>query len=98
MKLNVAEKSVEQSELNLKQTHTNVEIWEYLARAIPKLKEASQKAKKVVGYFNNHYHGYAPENCLRLIERLGLLSEEQKKMKEKTSKKQSKLQGFSNLR
>ena len=46
------------------------------------MKEASGKVKKVLGYFNNHFHGYAPENCLYLIERLGLLSEEQKKAKE----------------
>jgi uncharacterized protein YecE (DUF72 family) len=49
---------------------------------------------KVVGYFNNHFHGYAPENCLHLIERLGLLSEEQKKAKERTTQKQSQLLGF----
>jgi len=61
---------------------------------VPKVKEASQKVKKVVGYFNNHYHAYAPENCLYLIERLGLLSEKQKKVKEIASKKQSQLLGF----
>jgi uncharacterized protein YecE (DUF72 family) len=58
---------------------------------IPKVKEASQKVKKVIGYFNNHYHGYAPENCLYLIERLGLLSEEQRKAKKKASLKQLQL-------
>jgi uncharacterized protein YecE (DUF72 family) len=61
---------------------------------IPKVKEASQKVKKVVGYFNNHYHGYAPENCLYLIERLGLSSEEQKKAKQRTLKKQTRLGSF----
>ena len=58
---------------------------------VPKVKEASQKMKKVVGYFNNHYHGYAPENCLYLLERLGLLSEEQRKAKKRTSIKQTQL-------
>jgi len=61
---------------------------------IPKVEEASRKVKKVVGYFNNHFHGYAPENCLHLIERLGLLSEEQKRAKEKTAKKQTQLGSF----
>jgi uncharacterized protein YecE (DUF72 family) len=61
---------------------------------VPKVKEASTKVKKAVGYFNNHYHGYAPENCLYLIERLGLLSDEQKRAKERTKKKQSELQSF----
>jgi uncharacterized protein YecE (DUF72 family) len=58
---------------------------------VPKVKEASQKMKKVVGYFNNHYHGYAPENCLYLLERLGLLSEDQRKAKKRTSIKQTQL-------
>jgi uncharacterized protein YecE (DUF72 family) len=61
---------------------------------VPKVEEASRRVKKVVGYFNNHFHGYAPENCLYLLERLGLLSEEQKRAKEKTAKKQSQLQRF----
>ncbi len=61
---------------------------------VPKIEETSHKVKKVVGYFNNHFHGYAPENCLYLIERLGLLSEEQKRAKERTAKKQSQLQSF----
>jgi hypothetical protein len=58
------------------------------------VQEAAGKVKKVYGYFNNHYHGYAPENCLQLLERLGLLSEEQKKAKAKTVVKQSQLGYF----
>jgi uncharacterized protein YecE (DUF72 family) len=61
---------------------------------VPKVEEAAGKVKKVVGYFNNHFHGYAPENCLYLIERLGLLSKEQKRAKAKTSTKQSDLGSF----
>jgi uncharacterized protein YecE (DUF72 family) len=59
-----------------------------------KVEEAASKTKKVYGYFNNHYHGYAPENCLQLIEQLGLLSEEQEKAKAKTVVKQSRLATF----
>jgi uncharacterized protein YecE (DUF72 family) len=61
---------------------------------IPKVEETAKIVKIVYGYFNNHYHGYAPENCLYLIEKLGLLSETQKKIKNKTKRKQSKLEGF----
>jgi uncharacterized protein YecE (DUF72 family) len=61
---------------------------------VPKVEAASQKVKKVVGYFNNHFHGYAPEDCLYLLERLGLLSDEQKRAKEKTGKKQTQLGTF----
>ena len=61
---------------------------------IPKVEEASGKVKKVVGYFNNHFHGYAPENCLHIIEKLGLLSEKQKQTKNKTAFKQAELGSF----
>jgi len=61
---------------------------------IPKIEAAAESVKKVYGYFNNHFHGYAPENCLHLIERLGLLTEQQKKIKEKARMKQSNLNSF----
>jgi uncharacterized protein YecE (DUF72 family) len=60
----------------------------------PKVLETSKEVKKIYGYFNNHYHGYAPENCLQLIEKLGLMSEQQKKAKAKTAVKQSQLGSF----
>ena len=49
---------------------------------IPKLKETSSKVKKVYGYFNNHFHGYAVENCLQVLKMLGiqtLIQEEARK-------------------
>ena len=61
---------------------------------VPRVQEAAKQVKKVYGYFNNHYHGYAPENCLQLIEKLGVLSEEQKRAKERTLKKQTNLRTF----
>lgn len=61
---------------------------------IPKIQQTAQQVKKVYGYFNNHYHGHAPENCLQLLERLGLLSEEQKRLKQKTASKQAQLGSF----
>ena len=61
---------------------------------VPKVEEAAKEVKKIYGYFNNHFHGYAPENCLYLIEKLGLLSETQKQAQEKTKSKQSKLGSF----
>jgi uncharacterized protein YecE (DUF72 family) len=60
----------------------------------PKVQETGAKAKKVYGYFNNHYHGYAPENCLQLLERLGLMSQEQKKVKDRGNVKQAQLGAF----
>lgn len=61
---------------------------------IAKIEETAKNAKKVYGYFNNHYHGYAPENCLHMLEKLGLLSETQKKAKEKSNIKQAQLGSF----
>jgi len=38
---------------------------------VPKIRDGSEKAKKVLGYFNNHFKGYAPENCLMMMQMLG---------------------------
>jgi len=50
---------------------------------IPKVKEATANAKTVFGYFNNHYHGYAVENCLQVLEMLGSLTSRQAEAKAK---------------
>jgi len=59
-----------------------------------RLTEASSKVKTVYGYFNNHFHGYAPENCLYMIEKLGLLKEQQKTVRERTKQRQANLSDF----
>jgi len=61
---------------------------------VPKVRETAGKVKKVYGYFNNHYHGYAPENCLYLLERLGLMTDAQKQAQAKTLSQQSRLSQF----
>ena len=48
---------------------------------IPKVKEAMEKVRTVYGYFNNHFHGYAVENCLQILEMLGTLTQQQVKAK-----------------
>jgi uncharacterized protein YecE (DUF72 family) len=48
---------------------------------MPKVKEAEAKVKKVYGYFNNHYHGYAVENCLQVLEMLGIITPQQTEAK-----------------
>lgn len=48
---------------------------------IPKVRETAEKAEKVYAYFNNHYHGYAVENCLQVLEMLGVLTPEQTEAK-----------------
>jgi uncharacterized protein YecE (DUF72 family) len=44
----------------------------------PKVREVAERVEKVYGYFNNHYHGYAVENCLQVLEMLGVLTSGQK--------------------
>ena len=48
---------------------------------VPKVREAAEKTKKVYGYFNNHFHGYAPENCVQILEKLGKATRLQTKVK-----------------
>ena len=70
--------------------YSKIEIDEW----VPRVELASKRVKKVFGYFNNHFHGYAPENCLYLVEKLGLLSSNQKHVKDKMKIKQSQLGSF----
>ena len=61
---------------------------------VPKIRETAEKVRKVYGYFNNHYHGYAPENCLQVLEMLGILTPEQTEAKSRVEnyfKRSSKL-------
>jgi hypothetical protein len=50
---------------------------EELKAWVVKLKEISGGVGEIYGYFNNHFHGYAVENCLQLLQLLGLLNEVQ---------------------
>ncbi len=47
----------------------------------PKVRKVAKGVKKVYGYFNNHFHGYAVENCLQVLEMLGILTPEQTEAK-----------------
>lgn len=57
---------------------------------VPKVQDAAGKVNKIVGYFHNQYHGYAPDNCKYLIEKLGLFSDKEKQER-KAMPKQSSL-------
>ena len=56
---------------------------EELSPWLPKLKEATEKVRKVYGYFNNHFHGYAVENCLQILEMLRGLTARQEQTKKR---------------
>lgn len=45
---------------------------EELAAWVPRVQAVAAQADDVYGFWNNHYHGYAPENCLQVLEMLGV--------------------------
>ena len=45
---------------------------------VPKVKEIESNVKTTYGFFNNHFHGYAVENALRILQMLGKLTPAQK--------------------
>jgi len=50
---------------------------------VPKLEEASRKTKKVYGYFNNHFHGYAIENCIEFMQMLKIAERKHEEIKKR---------------
>lgn len=56
---------------------------------VAKVEEVSNKSKRLFGYFNNHFHGYAVENCLQIMEMMGSITPEQKSAKKRFSQKPS---------
>lgn len=58
---------------NYRYTTNQLEGW------VPKVKEISQNTKKTFGIFNNHFHGYAPENCIQMMDMLGISQPKHKK-------------------
>lgn len=67
---------------------------EELEAWVPKVLETSGQVKQIYGYFNNHYHGYAAENCLSLTERILGLTPQQVEVKNRMRKRQVGLMGF----
>jgi uncharacterized protein YecE (DUF72 family) len=45
---------------------------EQLREWVPKVREVGKTSQKTFGIFNNHFHGYAPENCLQIMQMLGI--------------------------
>jgi len=39
---------------------------------VPKVKEVTARVKETFGYFNNHFRGFAVENSLKMMEKLGI--------------------------
>jgi uncharacterized protein YecE (DUF72 family) len=56
---------------------------EELATWVPRITQTRNKVDKVYGYFNNHYHGYAVENCIEILEMLNETRPEHTGVKER---------------
>ena len=52
-----------------------------------KVEAISTKTKKVYGYFNNHFRGFAVENGLKMMELLGSANKEQRKVLAQVTKR-----------
>jgi uncharacterized protein YecE (DUF72 family) len=50
---------------------------------VPNIEKTQEKVNKIYGYFNNHFHGYAVENCVEILEMMNAAKPEQRKAKEK---------------
>jgi uncharacterized protein YecE (DUF72 family) len=44
---------------------------------VPKVQDVVARAKKTYGYFNNHFHGYAVENSLKMMGMMGVSNRKQ---------------------
>ena len=51
--------------------YTNDQLTDWL----PKIEEVRTNTKQSLAIFNNHFHGYAPENCIQMMKMLELARE-----------------------
>ncbi len=49
---------------------------EELRTWVPRIEQVASQASTVFGFFNNHFHGYAPENCIQILRMLGIHDQE----------------------
>ncbi len=59
--------------------YTQAELSEW----IPRIRKTEARVQKIYGYFNNHYHGYAVENCVDILEMLNQANSDQTDIKQK---------------
>ena len=58
---------------------------------VSKVNEVAGKTKKIYGFFNNHFHGYAVENCIQIMEMLGVATPRQLETKKQVETHLNKL-------
>lgn len=50
---------------------------------VPRIEDTRDRVSKIYGYFNNHFHGYAVENCVEILKMLDAATSKQASMKTK---------------
>jgi len=54
-----------------------------LTEWLPSIEEVRTNTKQTIGIFNNHFRGYAPENCIQMMKMLGLADEKHERTLER---------------
>jgi uncharacterized protein YecE (DUF72 family) len=65
---------------NYRYSDKELDVW------IPKVKEVTARVKKTYGYFNNHFSGFAVENSLKMMEKMGMSSPQQQAARERATR------------
>src|SRR5438132_1606431 len=50
---------------------------EELKTWVQRVQQVASQSETVYGFFNNHFHGYAPENCIQILRMLGVQTQDQ---------------------
>jgi uncharacterized protein YecE (DUF72 family) len=58
---------------NYRYTQQQLQDW------IPKIQEVQKNTSKTFGIFNNHFHGFAAENCLQTMKMLNIMQPKQER-------------------
>ena len=53
---------------------------------VPKVREVTSRVRQTYGYFNNHFRGFAVENSLKMMEKLGVSTPQQSEVRERATK------------
>jgi len=53
---------------------------------VPKVKVVTSRVKATFGYFNNHFRGFAVENSLKMMEKLGISTPRQDEIRERATR------------
>ena len=65
---------------NYRYSDRELEVW------VPKVKDVASRAKQTYGYFNNHFKGFAVENSLKMMEKLGVATLQQQEVRARATK------------